>query len=143
MFTWSCSRGWCYGLTCVIISATHLHQMKFLPLVLQNVSLFGNMCMCVCVCVCVFAHTHVHAMSLQLCLTLCNPVDGSPPHFSVRGFLQARILAWVAMPFSRRPSCSRDRTQVSYGSCIAGRFFRAEPPGKPKIGYKAIAQVIS
>ena len=37
----------------------------------------------------------------QSCLTLCYPVDYSPPGSSVHGFLQARILEWVAIPFSR------------------------------------------
>ena len=37
----------------------------------------------------------------QLCPTLCNPVDCSPPGSSVHGILQAKILEWVAMPFSR------------------------------------------
>ena len=49
---------------------------------------------------------HIHAAaaaaakSLQLCLTLCNPIDGSPPSFSIPEILQARILEWVAIPFS-------------------------------------------
>ena len=38
---------------------------------------------------------------LQLCLTLCNPMDCSPPGSSVHGILQTRILEWVAMPSSR------------------------------------------
>ena len=38
--------------------------------------------------------------SLQSCLTLCDPVDGSPPGSSVPGILQARILEWVAIFFS-------------------------------------------
>ena len=37
----------------------------------------------------------------QSCLTLCDPMDYSPPGFSVHGILQARILEWVAIPFSR------------------------------------------
>ena len=37
----------------------------------------------------------------QSCLTLCDPVDCSPPGSSVRGILQARILEWVAIPFSK------------------------------------------
>ena len=37
----------------------------------------------------------------QTCLTLCDPMDGSPPGSSVHGILQARILRWVAMPSSR------------------------------------------
>ena len=41
------------------------------------------------------------AKSLQSCLTVCDPIDCSPPRSSVHGFLQARILEWVAIPFSR------------------------------------------
>ena len=55
----------------------------------------------------------------ELCLTLCDPMDCSPPGSSVHGILQARILEWVAIPFSRGSSGPRDRTQVSY---ITGRF---------------------
>ena len=40
--------------------------------------------------------------------------------YTIHGILQARILEWVAFPFSRGPSQARDQTQVS---CIAGRFF--------------------
>ena len=40
------------------------------------------------------------AKSLQLCLTLCDPVDGSPPGSPVPGILQARTLEWVAISFS-------------------------------------------
>ena len=40
----------------------------------------------------------------QLCLTLCDPIDCSPPDSSVHGILQARILEWVAIPFSKRSS---------------------------------------
>ena len=64
----------------------------------------------------------------QSCLTFCNPMDCSPLGSSVHGILQARILEWVAIPFSRGPSWPRDGTWVS---CIAGGFFTAEPPGKP------------
>ena len=51
----------------------------------------------------------------QLCPTLCDPMD-----YTVPGILQARILEWVAFPFSRGSSQPRDRTQVSR---IAGGFF--------------------
>ena len=40
------------------------------------------------------------AKSLQPCLTLCNPIDGSPPGSPVPGILQARTLEWVAISFS-------------------------------------------
>ena len=56
----------------------------------------------------------------QSCLTLCDSRDGSPPDSSVHGILQARILEWVAIPFSRGSSQARDCTFVS---CTAGRFF--------------------
>ena len=40
------------------------------------------------------------AKSLQLCPTLCDPIDGSPPGSAVPGILQARTLEWVAISFS-------------------------------------------
>ena len=60
----------------------------------------------------------VHVKSLQSCLTLCDPMDCSLPGSSVHGILQARILERVVMPSSRGSSWPRDRTQVSYISCI-------------------------
>ena len=56
----------------------------------------------------------------QSCLTLCYPMDCSPPGSSVHGIFQARILEWVAISFSRGSFGLRDPTQVSR---IAGRFF--------------------
>ena len=50
----------------------------------------------------------------QLCLTLCHPVDCSPPGSSVRGISQAKILGWVAMLSFRRSSRPTDRTCISY-----------------------------
>ena len=70
----------------------------------------------------------VCAQLLQLCPTLWGPMDCSSPGSSVHGILQARILGWITMPSSRGSSWPRYWTQVS---CIAGRFFTAEPPGKP------------
>ena len=49
----------------------------------------------------------------QMCLTLCDPMDRNPPGSSVHGILQARILEWVAILFSRGSSRPRDRTRVS------------------------------
>ena len=51
----------------------------------------------------------------QLCPTLCDPMD-----YTVHVILQARILEWLAFPFSRGSSQLRDQTQVS---CIVGGFF--------------------
>ena len=66
--------------------------------------IFGNMCMC--------------AKSLHQRLTVCNLVNYSLPGCSGHEILQARILEWVAMPSSKGSSRSRDRTCVSYVSCI-------------------------
>ena len=61
----------------------------------------------------------VKVLVIQSCPTSCDPMDCSPPSSSVHGVLQARILEWVAIPFSRESSQSRDRTWVS---CIAGEL---------------------
>ena len=70
-------------------------------------------------CYCQFPHWWLLKWSevkvAQSCPTLCDPMD-----YTVHGILQARILEWVAFPFSRGSSQPRDRTQVSR---IAGRFF--------------------
>ena len=62
----------------------------------------------------------VYVLVAQSCPTLCNPTDYSLQGTSVHGILQARILKWVAIPFSRGSSQPRDWTCVS---CMAGRFF--------------------
>ena len=72
---------------------------------------------------------HIEVKVAQLRLTLCDHID-----YAVHGILQARILKWVAIPFSRGSSQPRDWTQVS---CIAGRFF-TESPGKPWIGKRSL-----
>ena len=56
----------------------------------------------------------------QSCLTLGDPMDCSPPGSSVHGILQAKILQWVAISFSRRSSPLRAQT---WFSCTVGRFF--------------------
>ena len=56
----------------------------------------------------------------QSCPTLCDPMDCSLPGFSVHGILQARILEWITISFSRGSPRPRDRTQISH---IGGRCF--------------------
>ena len=56
----------------------------------------------------------IKALVAQSCPTLCDPMDCSLPSSSVHRSLQARILEWVVIPFSR------DQTQVSH---MAGKFF--------------------
>ena len=86
------------------------------------------------------------------CQTLCDPMDcrcqsrGVPwlcqtEEFhgsSVHGTVQAGILQWVGIPFSRGFSQPRDWTWVS---CIAGGFFTTEPPGKPILRYSGLIKL--
>ena len=60
--------------------------------------------------------SHPGGSSSQLCLALGNPMDCSPPGSSVHGALQARILEWVAIPFSRHPWLSRSPLRISVSS---------------------------
>ena len=71
----------------------------------------------------------VHAKSLQLCPSLCDLMDCSPPGSFVHETLQERILEWVSMPSSRGSSQFRVRTHVSNISCIS-RWVLV-PPWKP------------
>ena len=64
-----------------------------------------------------FVRLEVKVKVTQSCPTLCNPTD-----YRVHGILQARILEWVAFPFSRGSSQPRDQTRVSH---TAGRFFNS------------------
>ena len=58
----------------------------------------------------------------QSCLTLCDPMNCSPPGSSIHGIFQARILEWVAISYSRGSSPPRDRTHVSCSSCVSRRM---------------------
>ena len=62
---------------------------------------------------------------VQSCLTLCNLME-----YTVDGILQARILEWVAVPFSRGSSQPKDQTQVF---CIAGGFFTSSETLEPTL----------
>ena len=73
-----------------------------------------------CIYICVYIYMKVKVLVVQLCPTLCDSMDCSLSGSSVHGIVQARILEWVAIPFSRGCSQPRDQTWVS---CIAGRFF--------------------
>ena len=62
-------------------------------------------------------------------------MDCSPPGSSVHGTLQARILEWVAISYSRQSSRLRDWTDVSCVSCLAGGFFPTAPVFEVRDGY--------
>ena len=89
---------------------------------------YKNRCVCIYIYIYMYIYDHILLLSCKLCLTLCNPMDCSPPGSSVHGISQARILEWVAISFSRESSQPRNQTHVS---CLADRFFTTEPPGKP------------
>ena len=66
------------------------------------------------------AEGKVKVLGSQWCPSLCEPMDYRPPGSFLNGILQARILEWVAIPFSKESFQPRDQAQVSY---IAGGFF--------------------
>ena len=71
---------------------------------------------------------------LLSCVQLCDPMNCSPTGSSVHWILQARILEWVAYPFSRGSSQPRNQTWVS---CIAGRFFTSWATKEALWSYRA------
>ena len=74
----------------------------------------------------------VKVLVAQSCLTLCDPVHCNPSDSSVRVILQARILEWAAICFSRRSSWPRGQTQVP---CFAGRFFTKWTTRESQVAY--------
>ena len=72
----------------------------------------------------------VHA---QLCLTLCDPMDYSPPGSSCHGIFQARIVEWVAIFSSGDLPNPEIKLASLMSPALAGRFFTPESPGKPLI----------
>ena len=77
----------------------------------------------------VCADMSLRAKSLQSCLTLCDPMDCSPPGSFVHRILQARILEWVAMPSpGDLPDPGIEPTSPVFPA-LAGRFLTVEPPG--------------
>ena len=66
---------------------------------------------------------HMCELTHFSCVWLWDPMDCSPPGSPVLGILQARILEWVAMFSSKGSSWPRDRTHISYVSCIGRQIF--------------------
>ena len=77
-----------------------------------------------------FKNSQTHVLVTQSCPTLCNPKDYSLPGSSVHGILQARILEWDSISFSRESSWNRDWSRVS---SLQSDSLPSEPPGKPDL----------
>ena len=75
-----------------------------------------------CCCCCLVA---------QSCLTLCHPMDCSPPGSSVHRISQTRILEWVAFPSPGDLSDPGMEPESVVSPALVGRFFTTEPPRKP------------
>ena len=70
----------------------------------------------------------VKVLVVQSCLILCDPMDWSLPHLCVRGVLQARILKWVAILFSRG---TLNPGIEPWSPTLLADSLLSEPPGKP------------
>ena len=121
-------------LFCGLYLSTCLSSLSFIVFYIYFV--------CWCISLCGWHHTFSFLLSFfsfikrDLCMLSLSVVSDSldpmgwrPPGISVHGILQASILEWVAISFSRGSSQPRDRNCVS---CLAGRFFTTEPPRKPQ-----------
>ena len=106
-------------LQCLSLISYSLQYTGLSPLWL-NLSL-GVLFFLTQLCVCVLV--------TQSCPTLCDPIDCSSSGSSVQGILQARILEWVSISFSRGSSQPRNRTQIS---ALKADSLLSEPPGKIK-----------
>ena len=85
--------------------------------------------------------TYNSAVSVaQLCPTLCHPVDCSPPGSSVHGILQARILEWTAISFSRGSSRPRQASNLGLLHCRQ-ILYRLSYQGNPIYTISHIKQV--
>ena len=83
----------------------------------------------------------VHGCSVtHLCLTLCDPMDCSPPGSSVHGIFQARILELVGISYSRGLSWPRDGRSPE-SPALGGGFFTTQPPGKPLLNCRVFKNI--
>ena len=102
-FSYSCSFSeFIFGFVFYLNRFLESNTLHKVPLLLFGASLVAQMV------------KKVKVLVTQSCPTLCDPMDWRPPGSSVHGILQARILEWVAISFSRGSSWPRDQTWVSY-----------------------------
>ena len=109
------------SLLCTEMCTFHIHTLKPEPLAPQHTTAFGDAVLCIVA---------------QLCPVLCDPMDCSPPGSSVCGIIQARIVEWVAIPFSRRSPQSIFPIQGKNLGLLHCRqiLYRLSPQGSPSLG---------
>ena len=89
---------------------------------------------------CHFLLQCMHAKSLQSCQTLCDPMDSNPPGSSVHGILQARVLEWVAISFSKDiPTGAEIMTSKGFSGKKHLRFYKQATRNKES-GISLIAE---
>ena len=93
-----------------------------------------HLCVYVSLYICLYHLYAAAAESLQLCPTLCDPTDGSPPGSPVPGILQARTLEWVAISFS---NALKWKVKVKSLSCVQllGIPWTAAYQAPPSMGF--------
>ena len=109
-----------YFIRNILVSSPFHFVLNYVSLKLQSFITTSFLCCC---------------LVAKLCLTLYDPMDCSLPGSSVRGISQARIMEWLALAISKGFSRPRGQTPVS---CLAGRFFTTEPPGKASLALTQI-----
>ena len=112
-----CASWWLLAVP-LFLQPPHTCLYLFAPSLMQCTGDFSHRLTCTMLAV---------VLVTQLCPILCDPTDCTLPGSSVYGILQARILEWIAIPFSRGSFPPRDWTQVS---CITGRLFTIWATGK-------------
>ena len=126
--TWLSSRN---PRVCIVILwwKSIINATEFSPLLIPLISygLLGHMdsnksdsCTIAWICCRTFSCSESESEVAQSCPTFCDPMDCSLPGSSLHGILQARVLEWGAISFSRGSSWPRDWTRVSH---IPGRYF--------------------
>ena len=116
----------CFMYTFSYIDFKFLRRRYFVFCFIYQLSPINRDSLIVCVCVCVYnginknVYLVLCVLVAQLCLTLHDPMDWSPPVSSTHGILQVRILEWFVILLSKRSSPPRYRTHISR---IAGRLF--------------------
>ena len=121
---WATREATNFGVICCAARAgTRVKQVRT-PTLKMNASL--TLCPGFLICLTLVPILCLYLVAMS-CLTLCNPMDCNPPGSSVRGILQARILEWVVVPFSRGSSQPRD--QIGSPALQADSLL-SDPPGR-------------